>query len=311
MAHLRLYIRQIGLLFGMLLLAGCASFRGAPEPITAADAIDPAVCPSNADVLAYYRADDAARSGLAQDQFRDFKISACIAAIDLNYAAFLKELRRQRIGTTLGGDLAVLTLSGIAAVANEGTANALAAASAGVVGARVAIDKDLYFEQTLPALESIIAANRAQVLLQIRTRQGGTSPYTLADARIDIQAYQEAGNVDNAIKGLNGIAAKADSDAAQKLAAFRAKPLGEAVVDHASRMTDYIAKLVGAKDGATKLKALAVAFAIAITDGQSDQKIANAISSAITHSAYDGTLDKSYDKIKSVDPEAAKELAPR
>ncbi len=245
MRYLRL--RHAVAAIGILLLCGCASFRGAPEPTTAADAVDPAVCPSNADVLAFYRADDVARGGLTPVQFRDFKISACIAAIDSKYVAFLKELRRQRIGAALGGDLAVLTLNGIAAVASEGTSNALAAASAGVVGSKAAVDKDLYFDQTLPALESTMAANRADVLARIRTQQS-TDKYTLAEARSDVLAYQEAGNIDSAIKGLNASAAKTEAKATDNLTRIEGRLLSPAEIHRQVSMTGFIYQLESVGD---------------------------------------------------------------
>lgn len=242
-----LRLRVLGLVF---LVAGCASFQGAPDPVTAADAADPAACPSNADVMAFYRPSDVDRGGLTAAQFRDFKISACITAIDLKFSDFVRQLRRQRISTTLGGDLAVLTISGIASVASGGTSKALSAASLGVTGARVAIDKDLYFEQTLPALEATMAADRALVLARIRTQQGEAT-YTLADARIDILAYQQAGAIDSAIKSLNAGAARAETKASDNLVRIQGRQLSPAEMKGQVSMTDFIYQLEAAGDLAT------------------------------------------------------------
>jgi type II secretory pathway component GspD/PulD (secretin) len=93
-------------------------------------------------------------------------ISAHIVAANLRFRDYTQQLYSQTVGFNIGRDWAVLGLSGAAAVASQGAANALAAASAGLVGAGTAVSKNAYYEKTLPALIAAMEANRKRVVVR-------------------------------------------------------------------------------------------------------------------------------------------------
>lgn len=297
------------ILAAAVFLGGCASLRGGPEPITEADITATTHCPSDQDVTAYYQSDNAARGGLTPEQWRDAKISSCIDIIDAKYAEFQAELRRQIITSNLGTDLAVIGLGGIGSVASKGVSNALSAASAGLVGAKAAIDKDIYFQQTLPALLSAMTANRNTVYLRIRQKQTGPGPYSLADARADIRTYQAAGNIDEAIKGLTATAAKAEAVSADRLASFGVRVLEPKESDRQTKMANYIRGLVVAAD-VDKLTKIAKALDLPVAAGATAQKIGNDIRFEIVHRINLGKIDDVYAALAPVAGADAQEFAP-
>jgi hypothetical protein len=69
-------------------------------------------------------------------------------AYDITFADFEKRLYGDGNAVTLGSDLAGLILAGLTATTgNAATKSVLGAASAGVIGAKAAIDKDLYYPE--------------------------------------------------------------------------------------------------------------------------------------------------------------------
>jgi hypothetical protein len=187
-------------------LAGCGVIRGAPEPITDASQVRTDL--SNyltGDVLRkYYVASDSERNDMSQTAWRDAVIAARIELVDQNYQAFKNQLYGTTAGLNLVTDLAALGLSGAAAVSGAGAAQSLAAASAGVIGAGIAFNKDAFYQKTLPAIFAQMEADRLAVLVRIRTAQA-TDPggrYSLATALSDIAAYERAGTLETAIQAL-------------------------------------------------------------------------------------------------------------
>jgi hypothetical protein len=139
-----------------------------------------------------------------QRQLRDFIVYSRLRAYDIEFDEFERSLFQDSNLMSTGSDLAVLALNGLAAT--TGTAqikSGLSAASAGIVGAQGAINKDLYYQRTLPALLSQMTANRSKIELDIfgGLRQPDAD-YPLARAQIDLDALGRAGSVPHAIAGL-------------------------------------------------------------------------------------------------------------
>jgi hypothetical protein len=201
-------------------LAGCGVIRGAPEPITDASQVRTDL--SNyltGDVLRkYYVASDSERNDMSQTAWRDAVIAPRIELVDQNYQAFKNQLYGTTAGLNLVTDLAALGLSGAAAVSGAGAAQSLAAASAGVIGAGIAFNKDAFYQKTLPAIFAQMDADRLAVLVRIRTAQA-TDPggrYSLSTALSDITAYERAGTLETAIQALTTSATnQADASKAQ------------------------------------------------------------------------------------------------
>jgi len=125
-------------------------------------------------------------------------------AYESSYSDFKRRLNGDANILNLGADLSVLGLAGAAATTGSiATATALAAASAGIIGARGAINSDLYFQRTLPALLAQMDANRARakVPIVVGLRQSNAA-YPLAIALIDLDALRDSGAIPTAIGGL-------------------------------------------------------------------------------------------------------------
>jgi hypothetical protein len=103
----------------------------------------------------------------ARQQRRDVVVLSRVRAYDIEFDKFEKTLYGSGTGLTTASDLILLVLNGLGAtVGGAATKTALAAASTGVVGAQGAVNKDIYYQKTLPGLLAQMEANRgAQKLL--------------------------------------------------------------------------------------------------------------------------------------------------
>jgi hypothetical protein len=207
-----------------LALSGCASIRGMQEPLTAGD-VDPAkmICPDDGQVKAF----NLLPSGIDKRNMRDSIIADCIKAIDTNYAHFKVKLQEDAVGSNLTTDVLSLGLSGAAALTKGQTAKELAQGATVVIGVGTAINKDVFYEQTLPAVEAAMDANRATILAGIlnseKSDANGTS-YTLTSAALDIDAYENAGNIYTAIAQLTKTASVSSQTANDDVAQAQMKP---------------------------------------------------------------------------------------
>jgi hypothetical protein len=139
-------------------------------------------------------------------------------AYDITFADFEKRLYGDGNAVTLGSDLVALALTGlIATTGNAATKSALGAASTGVLGAKAAIDKDLYYQKTIPALLAQMEADRLKVALTISAGMKlPDAEYPLMQAYLDLDAYKIAGSIPAAINQINKEAGNA-KDALQAL----------------------------------------------------------------------------------------------
>ena len=103
-----------------------------------------------------------------------------------------------------------------ATTGNATTKAALGAASTGIIGANAAINKDLYYQKTIPALLTQMEANRLKAKLLII--QGMTQPdskYPLMQAYVDLDAYKNSGSIPAAISSSVTQSAANDKEVAQ------------------------------------------------------------------------------------------------
>lgn len=118
-----------------------------------------------------------------------------------------------------GSDLMVLILTGLGATTGDAvTKSALSAASAGIVGARGAISKDIYYQRTLPAILAQMSANRDKVKASIidSIDKHDDSTYPLGLAEMDLQALQRASGIVDAVQSItNSATINKDAAAAQ------------------------------------------------------------------------------------------------
>lgn len=179
----------------------------------------------------------------AKQAFRNEVVTARIRAIDLHFGVFQQALFRESVTTNILADWITLGLGGaIATVGGVTTKAALGAVSAGITGAKTSIDKNVYFEKTMPALLAQMIASRKVALARIQeglTRAVGL--YPLNQALIDLEDYYNAGTIPGAvaliIEQAGATAKKADEVQLEtRTKAFFAKER----VERAARIVDRI-----------------------------------------------------------------------
>ena len=218
-------LRSIACVLSLAALCGCSTFSGYPtsyqnqaqvlqadQAYLTADVRDKGDAPS-----------DTARGGLTQQQYRDTVIYRRLEVIDSYYYDFEAKLTGTYNGLDVGANLAVLALNGFGAVTGgAGSKAALAAASAGVVGAKSVVNTDIFYQKTLPTLIAEMRAARAQVLVKIET--GISNPvakYSIDQALNDVNDYYIAGTLPGAIAQVTAQAGAATQDAMARIDALR------------------------------------------------------------------------------------------
>jgi hypothetical protein len=202
-----------------LSLAGCASYNGSPKPISVYTetgehkqtlVVIQDNCPSDKTVTDFV-SETGKLANETAGQWRNRILDDCIGRVDSNYDAFTSALHKESVRANLGFGLTGLALTGLGAVASKSTANALSAASTGIAGAGTEVNKDLFYQKTIPAIISQMDANREAVRTDIITAEKNDPAaviYTISVAQHDIRRYQNAGSVDNAISTITAAAQK-------------------------------------------------------------------------------------------------------
>jgi hypothetical protein len=209
-------LRRTGIVIGFCLapalLGGCSTLRAYPDRsgdvATELKALDEY---HKATVLKTYSdyKEDAAKKA-----YRDEVVTGRIRAIDLHFGEFQQGVFREGVSTNLATDMILLGLGAVTATTGGAALKAaLGATSAGVAGAKASIDKNVYFEKTMPALLGQMIASRKQALVKIQEGLGrDVNLYPLNQALIDLEDYYNAGTIPGAIVAIveqAGAAAKA------------------------------------------------------------------------------------------------------
>ncbi len=197
----------------MLGLAGCSAIEGYPA--------DPEDTQATLVSLKTYfdpkweTQYNAESDAMKRQNIRDTVVLSRVRAYDLEFDEFERSLYKGGTALPTTADLVVLVLSGLGATIGAApTKAALSAASAGVIGAGGVVNKDLFYQKTLPALLSQMEANRTNVKKTIFT--GLAQPdakYGLLMADIDLDTLKSAGSVPSAISNITTQAGKAQQDA--------------------------------------------------------------------------------------------------
>lgn len=246
--------RRCGLAALLLLaigFAGCSTLRGNPVRYQASDAVVQAID---------LRADELA--ALAEPTDRDMRNriqNRALAVIDLRFNAFVRDLTADRAdssaavaGTTLGASTAGAFVDSVKAKTNY------ALFAAGVVGAFGIVDKNYFYEKTVPALVAGMRAARANVLLRIRQGQNETlESYGGVAALQDLEDYYAAGTL---LASIAEITTRAEADAAAALTQVRELEVPtQERIDHHKRISKAIFAIqdqAGMDKGNQALKAL-------------------------------------------------------
>lgn len=215
-------MRKIGLsLASLAVLTGCSSLEGyARRPD------DPAYITAKRST--YFSSN--AQSSREQDYIdetdpikrrtiRDEIVYARMDVIEFDFDNLERELNSAGNGISLGGDLAVLVANGIGATTGgKQTKATLNAISGGIVGAQGTINKDLYYQKTLPALLSQMEANRDRVKAEILA--GLARPdaeYPLGAAQLDLRRLVRAGSIPASVGEITQKATADKHDAADQV----------------------------------------------------------------------------------------------
>jgi hypothetical protein len=200
----------IMVLAGMAMATGCASITGYPSRSTnTSDDLSALAIYNKSEVIAFYNASsNSVRNGKAQKDYRNEVVNGRLAAIDIQYNLYQQSLYEQGIGTNILTDWVILGLGGATTVVGgAATKAALGAAITGITGAKVSIDKNAYFDKTLPALVAKMQATRKEVLVRLRTGLNkDVDVYPLTQALVDLEDYYNAGTIPGAIAGVTASA---------------------------------------------------------------------------------------------------------
>ena len=211
------------------LLADCAPVVGYPKDPEDTDATLVTLAPYfNGSKEADYVNTDPTNVVLRK-QKRDVIILERIHAYNIEFADFERRLYGDGNEVSLGSDLVGLVLGGlIATTGNAATKSALGAASIGVSGANTAINKDLYYQKTIPALLAQMEADRLKALAPIAAGlKLSDADYPLMQAYIDLDAYKTDGSIPGAINAVNQSAGNAKDDAQAVITLQRASAVDQ------------------------------------------------------------------------------------
>ncbi len=238
------------LIVGYLLLAGCASVSGTQKRLTK-DYVAKfeAVCPSEDQLLADHSSETDA-------QYRDRIIMVCVKAINAQYVDFAEQLSTESTGVNLISDVAAQSLATAASLVTKAKlAGELAAGSALSIGIGSSVNKNLFYEQTLPALLASMDARRSKVLtfiVESQNRDREAKVYTLARAGADLDLLQQAGSLTSAVRELTNSAVENANEADTVLqAAQRELDIGTFVPNTPN---DIVARVRGAADLVRRLE---------------------------------------------------------
>ncbi|MFN2473753.1 MAG: hypothetical protein ABR588_07550 [Sphingomicrobium sp.] len=173
--------------------------------------------------------DDKDRQGLSKLQYRNLVVALYLNAMDAQYASFRTRLSRQRKGGSLALGLTSLGLTTAVPLVATGVKDALSALATGATGTRAALDKELYFDQALPALLAAMEAERANTKAEILQHLKQTvDNYPLDLAFAELNQYQMSATFERAIDKITADANADRTVALRKVGAASIAPASKA-----------------------------------------------------------------------------------
>lgn len=162
-------------------------------------------------------------------------IAGRIALINLNYNQFIARFSVTKETLDFSTEVTELGLNlATTAAGGEATKTILGAVSSGVTGSKLAIDKNFFFEKTVPVLITTMNAQRKLALLPIMIGIAtNTDDYPLTQALSDLDAYYFAGTFIGALQAIQADAGSKEVQAQEKLDLVRTTKF---VADDASKL---------------------------------------------------------------------------
>jgi hypothetical protein len=234
-----------------VLLFGCNSthYGGAPEPSFDVDKDLKQLAKYFGDadsIKGYY--ERKSRPGVSGDELkaaRDEFIAARLTMMNIRYIQFIRQSTSDKQLLDSSVDILGIGLN-IAGVSfdSAATKTALAGIAAGVSGSKAVIDKNYYFEKTIPALIAAMNAQRKKALVPILDGvQKDISDYTFEEAVTDLHNYYFAGTFIGAIQVIQADAGVKEQAQDRSIAIAKYGPVTKADVTLKERLTSAIGKL--------------------------------------------------------------------
>ena len=206
-------------------LTGCASTSGFSErPVSPKEQLnmlqEKYFLPAT-NVLEQY----ADKSDQDKRAYRDEVVHGRLLTIDLQYGLFKEAIYKEGIVSNISLEILGVAMGGAgAAVSGATTSRILSALSGGISGSKTAINKNLYFERTMPALIAVMDAEREKLRAEIfEGLLQEHRAYTLGHALSDLERYLQAGSIPGAIKEVNKDAGETNQKAQEKFEIVREK----------------------------------------------------------------------------------------
>ena len=239
-------IRLIATLL-VLVLAGCASTRGFPErpesvPEKLTKLQEKFFLPGM-DVLEEF---DKQNDEKMRRTYRNNVVHGRLLAIDMQYGLFKEAIYGEGVSSSLIFDILGVSVGAAGtAVTGAEASRILSALSGGLSGTSTSINKNLYYQRTLPALLALMDAERTKVRVEILEGLVQTSEkYPLGRALSDLERYLQAGSIPGALSAVTATAGETKAEAEKKLEIVRKKdfvdPQLQSLVDE---LLDLVEKL--------------------------------------------------------------------
>jgi len=183
-------------------------------------------------------------------------ITGRITLMNIRYIQFVRQLtvERQLLDSAVAMLSLGLNLAG-ASVAASGTKTILAAVAAGVTGSKEVIDKNYFFEKTIPALVAQMNADRKKALIPLLEGMRGTpDEYSFAQAVTDLHNYYFAGTFTGAIQTIQADAGTKESKADLDISKLRKSRFFEDETTTQLRTWLFDADLKPREENAKKLR---------------------------------------------------------
>jgi len=187
---------------GTAALGGCAALSGYPQ--------DPQESQTLQQLRSQYFGPDSeadynkANDATTRQKIRDEIVYNRMLVADADFADFVRDINSTNNGISIGSDLTAFVLNGLGSTTGDApTKAALAAASGGIIAANGAVNKDLFYQKTIPAIIAQMETDRLNFEKTILTGLGQSDDiYPLGRANLDLLKLYRAGSINAAITNL-------------------------------------------------------------------------------------------------------------
>lgn len=221
-----------------------------------------------------------------QKQYRNKTVAVFMDAIDENFHIYSSRLFNEGLQFGLGLEGSIVGLAATAALFPN-SAPELASVIAAAGGAQATINKNLYFDRTLPALITTMDARRIGIESEIMGKlKRSVADYPMEAALRDLRRYQNTGTLFRAVADVTSNAAEDKKAAEEKYEAelqlsCDAQSANRVLTQRIGSYNNYLVQAVNAKDAGSpgaerKMRIIAEALELSSTrDDISDVNQAN------------------------------------